>query len=45
MLSLLTDTGIGSVLMILAGVVGIPVAYRWDTKKKPGVRAPGQTDR
>lgn len=36
--------GLGFAALILTAFIGIPAAYWWDTKKKPGVRAPGQTD-
>ena len=45
MLDLLTNTGLGSCLMILTAFIGIPAAYWWDTKKMPGAVTPGETVR
>lgn len=35
-------TGFGSCLIILIALVGVPLVWRDQAKKKPGVRAPGQ---
>lgn len=42
MLSLLADTGLGSCLLIAAVLVGVPLVWRADAKKKPGAGTPGQ---
>lgn len=44
MLAIITDTGLGACLLILTAIVGIPAAYWWDTKKKPGAVTPGETN-
>lgn len=42
MLALITDTGFGSCLLIITLIVGVPLAWRADAKKKPGAVTPGQ---
>ena len=42
MLALISDTGLGSLIIIVTLMIGAPLAWWHDAKKKPGVRAPGQ---
>lgn len=37
--------GLGFAVLILTAFIGIPAAYYFDAKKKPGVSAPGQNKR
>ena len=45
MFALITDTGFGSCLIIIAALIGVPLVWRADAKKKPGAGTPGQNTR
>ena len=42
MLTLISDTGFGSCLIIITLMIGAPLAWWHDAKKKPGAVTPGQ---
>lgn len=41
---MLTSTGLGSCLIIIAAMIGTPLAIWWDAKEKPGAVTPGQNN-
>lgn len=42
MLALISDTGFGSCLLIITLIVGVPLAWRAEAKKKPAVAPAGR---
>lgn len=44
MFALISDTGFGSCLILFIAMVGIPLAWWHDAKKKPEAATPGQAD-
>ena len=42
MLAIISDTGFGSCLIIATALVGVPLVWRADSKKKPEAATSGQ---